>query len=489
MFKSQYNQDKYCYETYLNQLPTPGVFVEVGASNGIKHSNTYFYEKSLNWSGLCIEPRENVYDDLLKNRDCFCEQIGIAPEYEEDVDFLEITGWGEGLSGIVRNYNPQHKHIVDNHIEKHELNEGMKHIKIKTCPLQVLLDKYVIKHINFITVDTEGGELNILKTIDWDKTTIDVLSVENNYNSNTYFRDYLEGKGFMFSKKLEIDEVYVHKTFIQKQHINVLFTSPWATPTEMLKEYSVMLPDGKTWRNLRGTDNPDEADVCVLIEGASNPNIYSMDPNKLICFPREPYSLKPVKQYDAYNLPHAYSYDTIYHCVPQFNFLKMGINELLSLQYPFKYSNASCIVSMRTHTNGSRARLSFLDMVMKKYPDCMQVFGKGTNEIDSKISGLLPFKYSLCMENSQQNNYFTEKFTDAIVCWSIPIYWGCPNISEYFPNDSYHYIDITQPDAPEQLIKIISQPITRDNIIALIHARNLIFSEYNIWSTVRMLTK
>jgi ABC-type arginine transport system ATPase subunit len=63
----------------------------------------------------------------------------------------------------------------------------------------------------------------------------------------------------------------------------------------------------------------------------------------------------------------------------------------------------------------------------------------------------------------------------------MPIYWGCPNIDEYFPEDSYHLIDITADDAVEQMHEIIQQPITNKNIEAMREARELILDKYNIW--------
>lgn len=479
-YKSQYNQDKYCFENFLNKLPTPGTFVEVGASDGIKLSNSYFYEKELGWSGLCIEPRKKAFSDLLLNRKCFCENVGISLDFCDNVEFQDIEGWGEGLSGIISKYDKRHTNIIDNHIKNHPENKGYELTTIKTVPLQYLLDKYCLSHINLLSVDTEGGELEILKSIDWFKTTIDVLIVENNYNDNNYFKSYLSLKGMVYAGKLEIDEIYVRNNFIDTEVIKVCFLSSWSTPKQLTEEYKSTLPNNKSWINVIPSDEED-CNLYVVMEGVKDTNIYNTE-KRLICFPREPSVVNPIKQY--INFGKKYSYDDIYHCVPQFNFLEKDINFLMEHK-PEKTKNLSCIVSSKTHSYGSIKRLEIAKKFKEKYGNLLDLYGKGIKPIKSKLEGLINYNYSLCMENCQEHNYFTEKFTDAIVCWTIPIYWGCPNISDYFPDKSYYSIDIFNDNVFEEIKRISELPITNDNLIALHHARNLIFSRYNVWNTIR----
>ena len=67
---------------------------------------------------------------------------------------------------------------------------------------------------------------------------------------------------------------------------------------------------------------------------------------------------------------------------------------------------------------------------------------------------------------------------------TIPIYYGCPNISEYFPEDSYYVVNINKEDCIEKIIEIINKPITQKNIDALAKARDLILNKYNIWNII-----
>lgn len=58
--------------------------------------------------------------------------------------------------------------------------------------------------------------------------------------------------------------------------------------------------------------------------------------------------------------------------------------------------------------------------------------GRGYAPFEDKQDGLAPYKFSVVIENTQEPNYFTEKIVDAVLCETVPIYWGCPNIAEFF---------------------------------------------------------
>ena len=59
------------------------------------------------------------------------------------------------------------------------------------------------------------------------------------------------------------------------------------------------------------------------------------------------------------------------------------------------------------------------------------VLGRGYQPFDSKADGLAPYRYSVVIENVQERNYFSEKLLDAVLCETVPIYWGCPNIGDF----------------------------------------------------------
>ena len=68
--------------------------------------------------------------------------------------------------------------------------------------------------------------------------------------------------------------------------------------------------------------------------------------------------------------------------------------------------------------------------------------------------------------------------------WTLPIYWGCPNINEIYPENSYRYVDISKP-LDKETIEMINEPVSKDEIIAIEEARYLILNKYNWWFYLR----
>ena len=201
-FYSQYQQDQYVYEKFFKNKKN-GIFVDIGAHDGITLSNTYFFEKNMGWTGICVEPIPEVYNRLKDNRSCLCIH-GCVFDNRESVPFLKISGWAEMLSGIIENYDPQHVKRIQWEIE---LNGGQSEIiNVKCYNLMELLTDNHIQHIDYLSIDTEGGELGILQSIDFSRIDIDVIEVENNYHDS--FQVFLEPLGFRKICDLGPDEIY-----------------------------------------------------------------------------------------------------------------------------------------------------------------------------------------------------------------------------------------------------------------------------------------
>ena len=204
-FYSQYGQDKWLYDNFFKKKQN-GFFLEIGADDGVDKSNTLFFEESLGWTGLCIEPSPKRFKLLKQNRNCLCENYALSNEIRE-VEFLEIAGWGKGLSGIVNKYHDRHKIRIMEEIQ-HPLNMGSEIIKVNTELLSNLLDKHNIKKIDFCTIDTEGGEYEILKSINFNQYDINIILVENNYGDKR-IPELLFNNGYKMIHKISIDDVYI----------------------------------------------------------------------------------------------------------------------------------------------------------------------------------------------------------------------------------------------------------------------------------------
>lgn len=100
-----------------------------------------------------------------------------------------------------------------------------------------------------------------------------------------------------------------------------------------------------------------------------------------------------------------------------------------------KEKSCSLIASAKRSQEGHRVRHSIADHIRDQGLD-VTVMGGGYAPFDRKSDGLAGYRYSVVIENSREPDYFTEKLIDAILCLTVPIYWGCPNISEYFDTSS-----------------------------------------------------
>jgi hypothetical protein len=78
---------------------------------------------------------------------------------------------------------------------------------------------------------------------------------------------------------------------------------------------------------------------------------------------------------------------------------------------------------------------------ISKYSEKMDVMGNGYNPIPLKIDGLKDYMYSVVIENCKRDYYFTEKLIDCFLTGTIPIYWGCPSIGDYFNTKGIIIVD------------------------------------------------
>lgn len=203
-FYSQYGQDRYIYENYLKNIPR-GTFLEIGADDGVDKSNTKFFE-DMGWRGICIEPSPRRFKLLNKNRTCICENYAISDTVGE-TSFLDISGEGKGLSGIIKNYNILHKEKILK-VTKHPDNTGCLNITVRTERLDRILQKHKINYVNLCTIDVEGSEYDIVKTINFHQFPMDILLIENNYN-DTRVETYLKNYGYRLEAKLDVDDLFI----------------------------------------------------------------------------------------------------------------------------------------------------------------------------------------------------------------------------------------------------------------------------------------
>lgn len=119
----------------------------------------------------------------------------------------------------------------------------------------------------------------------------------------------------------------------------------------------------------------------------------------------------------------------------------------------------------------------------KHFGNKLDVYGRGINDFGDKWDVIAPYKYHIVIENSRTNNYFTEKITDVFLGMAFPIYYGCPNLASFFPDDSFAEINIHD---FEHSVKIIENSIASDYFdrfhSSIEKSRQLSLEKYNMFN-------
>ena len=152
-----------------------GFFVEFGAFDGFNLSNTYLLEKSFDWNGILAEPNEELYKKVLEYRTCICSSDLISAE-----DGLKFTFIPDGEFGTIDKYIDcdGHKDHRENFLN---MNKNKTKILTSIC-LNSFLDKYNAPlKIDYMSIDTEGSEYDILSKFDFNKYKVTMFSIEHNY--------------------------------------------------------------------------------------------------------------------------------------------------------------------------------------------------------------------------------------------------------------------------------------------------------------------
>jgi hypothetical protein len=164
------------------------------------------------------------------------------------------------------------------------------------------------------------------------------------------------------------------------------------------------------------------------------------------------------------------------------------LEDLRELAAPPKTRLVSTIASTAGSLPGHRNRLEYIE-ALQKFGASFDLFGRGREiELSDKSDGLLPYMYSVAIENSNQNSYFTEKIFDAILCWTVPVYLGAPNIGEFLPEQAFISLPLDDPQLGAEILKMLSGEDYESRISALAVARRAILERYSMSAVVRHLT-
>ncbi len=180
-----------------------GVFVEVGANEPVSAtSQSWHLEKRLNWTGLLIEPHPELAEKARQSRpgSVVCECACTSPDKEGQLTLYIPVQNGRLI--------PSHA-AVEKNIDVHHYQEHTD-VCVKARTLEHLLEQNGIRQIDFLSIDVEGSEMDVLQGLDLEKRKPSLILLEDKHVVLTKHR-YLKKNGYMLVKRTKQNCWYVPK--------------------------------------------------------------------------------------------------------------------------------------------------------------------------------------------------------------------------------------------------------------------------------------
>ena len=201
--RSQFSQDVFVIsELQLMNINQVGFFVEFGATDGISLSNSYLLEKDFGWNGILSEPAKTWHKSLQENRSCNLDLRCVTGASGEELTFNETL---DGVYSTIDKYSN-----LDNHHQKRL--DGRKYTVTSISLNNLLIEFSAPKTIDYLSIDTEGGEYEILKALNFSEWSIKIITVEHNFeNKRAEIHKLLNSNGYrrVLENYTYVDDWYI----------------------------------------------------------------------------------------------------------------------------------------------------------------------------------------------------------------------------------------------------------------------------------------
>jgi FkbM family methyltransferase len=199
-FRAQNGEDRWLDDFFEHKRN--GFFIEVGAFDGVNLSNTYHFEQ-IGWTGVLIEPDPDkaalCRSSRPGSRTYQCAAAG-SPEISE-VTFFRVEA-GEVYSTTRLTHD--HARRID------QMGLASKPLSVPAKTLDSIIQEVGAPAIDFVSIDVEGAEMEVLRGFDIRRWQPTVVVVE----SNTKFRlpevrDYFTSRGYAFRCSIDVNDFYL----------------------------------------------------------------------------------------------------------------------------------------------------------------------------------------------------------------------------------------------------------------------------------------
>jgi len=183
-----------------------GYFVEFGATNGITMSNSHVLEHQYGWQGIVAEPNPEYHERLGRERNCNISHKCVYSRSGETMNFLCTE---KAMFSRLEAINPE------DHNEE-AMRSNHKEVPVETISLNDLLDEYnAPAEIDYMSVDTEGSELEILSAFDFTRRQVKLFTIEHNFTPlRAEIHELMTANGYVrrFAEYTRFDDWYVHES-------------------------------------------------------------------------------------------------------------------------------------------------------------------------------------------------------------------------------------------------------------------------------------
>jgi FkbM family methyltransferase len=208
VYYSQDGEDKFLNDNYFHNKRN-GIYVELGALDGVLYSNTKFFEDKLNWKGILIEPNPYKFHILKQTRPNNFLSNSLVSSETEAIEFKFFVDGHAAVSGVTKTLPASH---YEHYFDKYPgLPNGNAMIKPHT--FTEIITASNVKHIDLLSLDVEGHEYEVLKSWDF-SVPIDVILIEllqTDKERDEKCRKILQENGYVFDKRFGRNEVFLLK--------------------------------------------------------------------------------------------------------------------------------------------------------------------------------------------------------------------------------------------------------------------------------------
>jgi FkbM family methyltransferase len=214
MYYSQCQEDIFLNENIFKNKKN-GTYIELGALDGVLYSNTKFFEDSLNWKGILIEPHPEVFKYLQINRPNNFLFNNLVSCHTEPLDFRYFVDTHAAVSGVEKTLSQHHFDVYfESNNEWHKSLPQSK-ISIKPISLTEIVKQTQLTHIDLLSLDVEGHEYEVL--LSWNfSIPIDIILIETlgvQPEKDELCRQLLIKNNYKFITKCSHNEIFALNTY------------------------------------------------------------------------------------------------------------------------------------------------------------------------------------------------------------------------------------------------------------------------------------